>query len=66
MKPVLTPREREIAVLVARGFTNKQMAAELKISPSTVAIHLGNIFEKLSIHARSSLAVHAIREGIAV
>jgi ATP/maltotriose-dependent transcriptional regulator MalT len=48
----LTPREREIAELVARGLTNRQIASELFISERTVATHLGRVFKKLEVHSR--------------
>jgi len=62
---LLTEREKEIVGLVALGFSNKEMAAHLGISPHTVARHMVHIFEKLGIHQRTSLAVYAVREKIA-
>jgi FixJ family two-component response regulator len=44
---ILSPREREIALLVARGMTNKQIARELGLTPGTVAQHLHRTFLKL-------------------
>lgn len=55
----LTAREREIAMLVARGLTNKQIAREANISQGTVKIHLYNIFQKLSLSNRTELANYA-------
>jgi non-specific serine/threonine protein kinase len=60
----LTAREREIAVLVADGLTNKQIAEKLFISRRTVDAHLEHIFGKLGITSRVMLAIHA-REQIA-
>ena len=55
----LTAREREIALLVARGLRNKAIASELKCSEGTVKVHLHNIFQKLSIKSRWVLIAHA-------
>lgn len=54
---VLTPREREVALLVARGLKNKEVALELGLSDGTVKIHLHNIFRKLSAKSRYDLIV---------
>jgi predicted ATPase/DNA-binding CsgD family transcriptional regulator len=53
---VLTPRELEIAALVAQGRSNKAIAAELVISPATVARHVANIMLKLSFRSRAQIA----------
>jgi predicted ATPase/DNA-binding CsgD family transcriptional regulator len=52
----LTRREREVAALVARGLTNRQIASELAISEHTVATHVGKIMRKLGLSSRSQLA----------
>jgi non-specific serine/threonine protein kinase len=52
----LTPREREIAILVARGFTNRQIASELFISERTVDHHVSNILKKLDVGSRGRVA----------
>ena len=51
----LTRREREIAELAARGFSNREIAEELCITETTVKKHLSNIFEKLEINSRERL-----------
>ena len=51
----LTSREREIAQLVARGYSNKAIAACLKVSTRTVEGHVASIFGRLSIRARWQL-----------
>lgn len=51
----LTPREEDVAALVERGYTNKEIAAELYLTPKTVEYHLGNIFAKLGISSRREL-----------
>jgi len=50
----LTPREREILVLVAAGKANKEVARELWLSPHTVRSHLEHVFEKLEVTNRSA------------
>jgi predicted ATPase/DNA-binding NarL/FixJ family response regulator len=52
----LTPRELEIAALIARGRSNKAIAAELVISPATVARHIANIMAKLGFRSRAQIA----------
>jgi DNA-binding CsgD family transcriptional regulator/tetratricopeptide (TPR) repeat protein len=52
----LTRREREVAALVARGQTDRQIAETLVITEGTVGVHLTNIFSKLDLHSRAQLA----------
>lgn len=52
----LTPREREVATLVARELTNRQIAACLTLSEHTVATHVRNILKKLGLHSRKQIA----------
>jgi len=61
---LLTTREREILQLLAEGKTNKEVAAELNISPYTVETHRGNILEKLGLHSAAELILYAVRKGI--
>jgi DNA-binding NarL/FixJ family response regulator len=55
----LSPREREVMVLAARGITNKQIARELRVTEGTVKIHLHRVYQKLGIKSRFALAVLA-------
>lgn len=57
----LTPREREIVALVARGMKNKQVAEALQITPGTVKVHLMHIFEKTGVKDRFELALQGPR-----
>ena len=59
----LTPREMEVARLVALGQRNADIAAQLSISTHTVESHLKNIYRKLEVHSRVELA-RAIRDLI--
>ena len=52
----LTRREKEIATLVARGMTNRQIATELSISEHTAATHVARILKKMGIQSRSQLS----------
>lgn len=53
---LLTPREREIAVLAGQGYSNEQIAEMLVVSPSTVKTHLGSVYRKLDVSGRSAAA----------
>jgi two-component system nitrate/nitrite response regulator NarL len=55
----LTPREREIVRLVARGMKNREIAGELIITTGTVKVHLMHVFEKTGVKDRYELAVEA-------
>lgn len=61
---VLTDREREILVLVARGLTNEQIAEEFVISPATVKTHVARIMGKLDAHDRAQLVVFSYESGL--
>jgi ATP/maltotriose-dependent transcriptional regulator MalT len=52
----LTPQEHAVAVLVAKGLTNRQVAAELIVSAKTVEYHLGKVYAKLGVRSRTELA----------
>ncbi|MER5487906.1 response regulator transcription factor [Streptomyces sp. NPDC002812] len=61
----LTAREREIALLVARGLTNAEVGAELFISPGTAKTHVANIQAKLAVRNRVGIAAWAWETGLA-
>jgi DNA-binding NarL/FixJ family response regulator len=60
----LTPRERDVLAGVARGLTNKAIAAELGISRRTVEAHRESLMRKLSIHSVAGLTRFALETGI--
>jgi DNA-binding NarL/FixJ family response regulator len=60
----LTGRELSILELLAEGSTNKEIAANLKISDNTVRHHVNNIMDKLKVSDRTEAVVTAIRSGI--
>jgi DNA-binding NarL/FixJ family response regulator len=59
---VISDRELEVLVLVARGFSNRQVAAQLHISEATVKRHLANIYEKIGVGSRSDAVRTALAE----
>ncbi len=60
----LSNREREIVILVAQGFKNKEMAERMFISEQTVKNHLHNIFDKLGVSDRLELALYAVHHNL--
>jgi DNA-binding CsgD family transcriptional regulator len=58
----LTAQEVRVAEAVARGGTNREVAAELFLSPKTISFHLGRVYRKLDIHSRAELAT-LVAEG---
>jgi two-component system, NarL family, response regulator NreC len=60
----LTDREREVLVLLARGFTNKEAADRLFVSVRTIEGHRANVFRKLGITSRAELVEYAIERGL--
>jgi two-component system response regulator NreC len=60
----LTTRELEILQLIVDGKSNKEIAAQLKLSANTVAVHRANMMDALGIHKTAELVVYAIRNGL--
>ena len=60
----LTPRETEILNYIAKGYLNKQIAAELDISEQTIKNHVTSILRKLNANARTEAVVVAIKKGL--
>jgi len=59
----LTDREREVLILIAEGYTNREIARTLHISPKTVDVHRAHIMQKLGLQNRMALIKYAIRKG---
>jgi DNA-binding NarL/FixJ family response regulator len=60
----LAPREWDVAHLIARGLTNRQIAKELVISEHTVATHVSRILRKLELHSRAQLAASVVEQQL--
>jgi DNA-binding NarL/FixJ family response regulator len=60
----LSPREREVAVLVARGLTNRQIAEELVVTEGTAAKHIENILNKLGFTSRAQIASWVVEQRL--
>ncbi|MBO0820205.1 MAG: response regulator transcription factor, partial [Nocardiopsaceae bacterium] len=59
----LTDRELEVLRLLARGLSNREIGAELFITPKTASVHVSNILGKLGAASRTEAAAIAYREG---
>ena len=62
--PNLTEREKQVLTLVSQGLTNKEIVSSLDISSRTVEFHLNNIFKKLGVSSRTSVALLAEKIGL--
>jgi two-component system response regulator NreC len=62
-KRELTDREEEVLRLIAVGFSNKEIAAQLSISVKTVESHKTNLMEKLELRSRTEIVRYAVRQG---
>jgi DNA-binding NarL/FixJ family response regulator len=60
----ITPREREVLELIARGWTNRRIASHLVVSEHTVHRHVTNLLRKLDVPSRSAAAAMAARAGV--
>ncbi len=63
-KTVLTPREEEVAGLLATGIGTRVIAKKLSVSQFTVGTHVQNMLRKLELHSRLELVVHVLRKGL--
>ena len=61
---VLTPREREVLILVAQGYTNSEIAEILFISPKTVDVHRTRMMNKLDLHNVAEIVRYAVRRHL--
>lgn len=60
----LTERETDVLIFLVHGYTNKQIAAQLKVAPSTIKTHVKNIFMKLDVANRTEAASEARALGL--
>ena len=60
----LTARELEVLQLICDGLSNKDIAARLKLSANTVAVHRANIMTALGVHKTAELVVYALQHGL--
>ena len=60
----LTPREREVAILVGRGYSNRRIAEELVIAEKTAEVHARNIREKLGLETRAQIAAWVVQQEL--
>jgi DNA-binding NarL/FixJ family response regulator len=60
----LTPRERDVIVLIARGGTNRQIGKHLGVTERTARTHVSNILSKLGLASRTQAAMWAVNEGL--
>jgi DNA-binding NarL/FixJ family response regulator len=61
---LLSPRETEVARMVAQGYPNKTIAAELEISSFTVSSYLRRIFAKLGVNSRAAMVAQALENNL--
>lgn len=62
--PSLTEREQELTTLVAKGYSNKEIASILSLAEGTVKNNMSKILEKLNLKDRTQLAIYAIKNGL--
>lgn len=61
---LLTAREKEVWVMLAKGQSVKEIAIELNLSTKTVEAHKFNLMQKLDVHCRATLTLAAVKHGI--
>jgi two-component system, NarL family, response regulator NreC len=61
---LLSDREKEVLTLIAKGFSNKEIAEKLIISVKTVETHKSNLMEKLQMKSRPELVAFALKKGL--
>ena len=58
---ILTPREREVFLLLVRNYTTREIAEDLSISEKTVRNHISNVMQKLGVKGRASAVVELLK-----
>ncbi len=64
-EPNLTDRELQVLRALSEGWTNKQIAVDMSLSPGTVRVHVSNILAKLDVENRTAAAHYALSNGLA-
>jgi len=62
--PRLTARERQVATLIAQGYSNRQIGSALSIAERTAISHVEHIMNKLAVNSRAQIAVWAVHNGL--
>jgi DNA-binding NarL/FixJ family response regulator len=62
----LSQRERDVAILVTRGYSNRQIAQELVITHKTTEAHVDHILNKLGLSNRVQIATWGLRHGVLI
>jgi non-specific serine/threonine protein kinase len=65
VRGTLSPRERQVAALVARGLTNREIATALAVTEHTAMRHVEHILSKLRLRSRTQVAAWAVAQGLA-
>ena len=60
----LTPREKEVLILIARSKSNREIALDLNLSVNTVAVHRNNLMKKIGVRKATALAIFAAERGL--
>lgn len=61
---ILTPREKETLIWLAKGKSNKVIASEMNLAESTVKVHVQNVLRKLNLNSRVQAALYAVESGL--
>jgi two-component system response regulator NreC len=63
-RKLLSPREKEIIKLIAKGYTSSEIAKKLVLSQSTIHSHRSNLMKKLGLDSRHELIKYALERGL--
>ena len=63
-QPALTPKELDVLQFIAKGYTSTEIAELTNRAPSTILVHVRNIYKKLSVHSRGEVVFEAINLGL--
>ena len=61
---LLTPREQQVAGLIAQGLANREIASQLGIAERTAETHVRNLLNKMKVNSRTQIVVWAVRHGL--